>query len=66
MDSVKEKPFFFYLSYYAVHGPIMTKPELKTKYQTKLKVGDFTQTNAAYAGMIQSVDESVGRVIYCS
>ncbi|MBK1830802.1 sulfatase [Verrucomicrobiaceae bacterium R5-34] len=63
IDGVKEKPFLLYLSYYAVHGPIMTKPELKKKYQAKLKAGDFKQKNAAYAGMIQSVDESVGRVM---
>ncbi|WP_435894493.1 sulfatase [Oceaniferula spumae] len=63
VDGVKDKPFFLYLSYYAVHGPIMTKPELKKKYQDKLKGGDYSQKNAAYAGMIQSVDESVGRIM---
>lgn len=63
MDTVKEKPFLLYLSYYAVHNPKMTKPGLKTKYLAKLEDGDFTQKNAAYAGMIQSVDESVGRVL---
>lgn len=63
MDTVKDKPFLLYLSYYAVHGPIMTKPELRNKYQAKLKAGDYPQKNADYAGMIHSVDESVGRVL---
>lgn len=63
MEGVKGKPFLLYMSYYAVHGPIMTKPELKKKYQDKIGGGAFKQKNAAYAGMIQSVDESVGRII---
>lgn len=63
MDSVKEKPFLIYMSYYAVHGPIMTKPELKKKYQEKIGRGEFKQNNATYAGMIQSVDESVGHIM---
>lgn len=63
MDTVNDKPFLLYLSYYAVHGPIMTKPELRTQYQAKLKAGDYPQKNADYAGMIHSVDESVGRVL---
>jgi arylsulfatase A-like enzyme len=65
----RDKPFFLYLSYYAVHGPLMTKPELLKKYRARAKekgpdgkrwVG---RTTPVYAGMVQSVDESVGRIM---
>ena len=56
----KDGPFLLYLSYYTVHGPIMAKPELLEKYQGKAKGFDNTRgerVHAAYAGMIQSLDE---------
>lgn len=59
----KKDPFFLYFSYYTVHGPIMGKPELVAKYKAKLQTGKFKQKNAAYAAMVQSLDESVCRVI---
>ena len=66
IDKQKDKPFLLYFSYYTVHGPIMAKPKLLEKYRQKAK--DFNNTrnekvNPAYAGMIQSLDESVGRVL---
>jgi arylsulfatase A len=59
----KKDPFLLYFSYYTVHSPIMGKPELVEKYKAKAKTGKFKQKNAAYAAMVQSLDESVGRVI---
>ncbi|MEZ7957979.1 MAG: sulfatase, partial [Rubritalea sp.] len=59
----KANPFFLYFSYYTVHGPIMGKPELVEKYTAKQKSGNFKGYNPAYAAMIQSLDESVGRVM---
>jgi len=56
-------PFLVYFFYYTVHGPIMGKPELVEKYTAKLKTGDFKGYNPRYAAMIQSLDESVGRVM---
>jgi arylsulfatase A-like enzyme len=58
----RERPFFLYLSHFAVHTPIEGKPELVTKYQAKVNPQD-PQNYAPYAAMIQSVDESVGRVL---
>lgn len=55
------RPFFLYLTHYAVHTPIQAKADLTEKYQAKAKTRHHK--NAKYAAMIQSVDESVGRVL---
>jgi len=60
IETNKDKPFFLYLTHYAVHTPIQSKPELKAKYQKKLTTGGHK--NAAYAGMIESMDDSIGAV----
>lgn len=57
----KNKPFFINMNYYAVHTPIMGKPEIINKYEAKDKMDD--QTNAAYAAMVESVDDAVGKLI---
>jgi len=57
----RDKPFFINMNYYAVHTPIMAKPELVDKYEAKTKVDD--QDNATYAAMVESVDQSVGKLI---
>lgn len=63
----KEKPFLLYFAYYTVHGPIMAKESYKQKYADKKKHNEHDNIDsrqaAAYAGMIQSLDESVGRVL---
>lgn len=56
----KDKPFFLYLPHYAVHIPLKAKQEYLARYQNSGKPGE--QTNAIYAAMMQSVDESVGRI----
>ena len=60
IEANKDKPFFLYLTHYAVHTPIQSKPGLKAKYQKKNPVGGHK--NAAYAGMIESMDNSIGAV----
>ena len=62
IEQNKDRPFFLYLPHYAVHTPIMAKPEVLAKYQAKVKP-DAPQKNAAYAGLIESVDDSVGRLV---
>ncbi|WP_207534126.1 sulfatase [Desertivirga arenae] len=57
----KEKPFFLYLSYFAVHTPIQGKPEKVSKF--KAKKGDEYHNNPTYAAMLESADEGVGRVL---
>lgn len=57
----RERPFFLYLTHYAVHTPLQTTPELREKYRAKPKTR--IHQNARYAGMIESVDRSVGSVL---
>lgn len=58
----KEKPFFLYLPFYAVHTPIQAKKDLTQRYQAKIESGQL-QNNAKYAAMIHSVDEAVGNIL---
>lgn len=60
MEENKEKPFFIYLPHYAVHTPIQAKPEVVAKYQKKAAVRGHS--NAVYAALVESVDDSVGRL----
>lgn len=57
----QEGPFFLYLTHYAVHTPIQGKEELVAKYQQKQATENHN--NAKYAAMVESVDDSVGRVL---
>jgi arylsulfatase A len=61
IEANKDRPFFLYLAHYAVHAPLMGKEELVERYSRK--PGDGGQSNAVYAAMIHSVDESVGRIL---
>lgn len=56
-----DKPFFLMLSHYAVHTPLQGKPEKVTRYEKIAK--KQRQGKPAYAAMVESVDESVGRVM---
>ena len=62
MEQNRHQPFLLYLAHYAVHIPMKAKEELIKKYAGLAKPG-AAQHNAIYAAMIQSVDESVGRMI---
>ncbi|MCP4374779.1 MAG: sulfatase [bacterium] len=56
----KDKPFFLYLANYAVHTPIQGKKDLIAKYKAKTRTN---QKNPTYAAMVESVDDSVGKVM---
>jgi arylsulfatase A-like enzyme len=58
----RDRPFFLYLPHYTVHTPIQAKPDLIAKYAKKVRPG-MRHTNAAYAAMIASLDEGVGRLL---
>ncbi len=60
-DHSEERPFFLYLSHYAVHTPLRAKEEIVERYRTK--EGSDGHDNPVYAAMVASVDESVGRVL---
>ena len=78
LEANRDKPFLLYLSHYAVHIPLQAKQNMIDKYQIKagskpvdglrfLPEGDTqarqVQDHPTYAGMVQSVDESVGSVM---
>lgn len=56
----EDAPFFIYMPHYAVHTPIMGKPEVVEKYQKKRAVNGHA--NPTYAALVESVDDSVGRL----
>jgi len=57
----KDRPFFLYLPHHAVHTPIQAKAEIIEKY--KKKEPGTGHNNPTYAAMIESADQSVGRVM---
>jgi len=61
IEQNKDHPFFLYLPHFAVHQPIAGKPAVVEKYKAKASAND-PQHNATYAALIESVDESVGRI----
>lgn len=54
-------PFFLYLSHFAVHTPLEAKPETIERFKNKPPAGGHY--HPVYAGMVASLDESVGRVV---
>ena len=61
IDANKDRPFFLYMTHYAVHTPIQAKADLIAKYQDKPPSNG--QDNPKYAAMIDSVDQGVGRMM---
>jgi arylsulfatase A-like enzyme len=72
----KDKPFFAYLPFLAVHVPIGARPELVAKYQKKAESapadawGDegghkvrLVQNQPKYAAMLEQLDAGIGRVL---
>ncbi len=62
IETHADQPFFLYFAHYAVHTPIQAKEAIIEKYRQK--PGDAVHNNPTYAAMIESVDESVGRVMH--
>lgn len=60
-NAKEDKPFFLYLPHFAVHLPTQGKKPLIEKYEAKI-TKDMAQNNAVYAAMIDSLDQSVGRI----
>ena len=58
----REQRFFLYLPHYAVHTPIQSKSNVVARYRARLERGG-PQTNAAYAALVESVDDSLGRIV---
>ncbi len=78
IEANKDTPFFAYLSFYSVHGPIQTTPALWKKYRDQAVAAGLDQERfifdrrlcvrqvqdcPIYAGMIESMDDAVGMVL---
>lgn len=78
MKDNKNAPFFAYLSFYAVHGPIQTTESKWKKYRDKAELMGISengfamerrlpirlhQDNPVYAGLVESMDDAVGVVL---
>ena len=70
----QDEPFLAFLSFYSVHTPLMTRPDLEAKYAEKSAPptiwgdeGDRkvrqVQNHAVYAGMVEAMDQAVGMVL---
>jgi arylsulfatase A len=57
----KDRPFFLYFPHYTVHIPLKAKQAMIDKHLAR--PSGIVHTNAIYAAMIESLDESVGRVL---
>ena len=62
IESNKDRPFFLYLPHYAVHTPLMAKKEVIEKYKARQNK-DAPHHNPTYAALVESVDDSVGRLL---
>jgi arylsulfatase A-like enzyme len=78
IEDHRNEPFLAYLSFYSVHTPLMARPDLKAKYQEKAgtiisqtpvwgtegsRKLRLVQNHAVYAGMIEAMDQAVGKVL---
>jgi arylsulfatase A-like enzyme len=71
-------PFLAYFSFYSVHTPLMAREDLRLKYEAKAKTLPhngpawskererqvrLVQDHAVYAGMVEAMDQAVGKVL---
>jgi arylsulfatase A-like enzyme len=63
IEQNKDRPFFLYLPHYAVHTPLQGKTNVIARYRAKARALGGPQTNATYAALVESVDDSLGRIM---
>lgn len=78
IEASHDQPFLAYLSFYSVHAPIQTTPELWKKYREKAVAAGLAEERflfdrrlcvrqvqdcPIYAGMIEAMDDAVGIVL---
>ncbi len=59
----QDQPFFLYFCHFAVHGPWQSRPDYVDRFSDKPTLGWNGHDNAAYAGMLKSLDDSVGALM---
>ena len=57
----RDQRFFLYLPHHAVHTPLMGKTNVVARYKAKARP-DAPPRNPIYAALVESVDDSVGRI----
>ena len=55
-----KKPFYLYMSHYAIHAPWEKDPRFYDKY----KAMGLTDFQASYASMVESMDKSLGDIMH--
>ncbi|MEZ5384795.1 MAG: sulfatase [Prosthecobacter sp.] len=77
IETNKDRPFFAFFSFYSVHTPLISRPDLEAKYEAKrTKLGleakwgreeprdvRLVQEHPVYAGMVEAMDAAVGKVL---
>ena len=78
IEQQKDTPFFAFLSFYAVHGPIETSEEKWKKFREKAEKNGIAQNgykmekdlpirqvqdNPVYGGLVEDMDDAVGEVL---
>lgn len=77
IQAKRDEPFLVYFPFYSVHTPLMARPDLQKKYEEKrARLGlkaewareherdvRLVQEHAVYAGMIDAMDQAVGKVL---
>lgn len=58
-----DEPFFLYFNHFAVHGPWQPRADYKEHFDAKSSKGWNGHDNASYAGMLKSLDDSVGALM---
>ncbi|QQE12854.1 sulfatase [Planctomycetota bacterium] len=56
------EPFYMQMAFQAVHVPIISRTDLKAKYEAKSSAGSL-HTNADYAGFVEGLDIAIGRIM---
>lgn len=62
IDKSAARPFFLNLWHHTVHTPIEGQAEPAARYAGRIQPG-MHHRNAAYAAMVRSLDDSVGRIL---
>jgi arylsulfatase A-like enzyme/Ca2+-binding EF-hand superfamily protein len=63
IEANKDRPFFLYLPYHAIHAPFEPKADLVAKYERKARDTGNRSADPVYAAMIDAVDQNIGRVM---
>lgn len=62
-ESPNARPFFLYFCHFAVHTPFQGRPDWVKHFESKATRGWNGHSNAVYAAMLKSLDDSVGRLL---